>query len=460
MRRFFLSRILWFFPTLIFIIAAAFLISKLVPGDPILFYNERSASEPIESWQKYMQYQQSAHVLGLDQPQFYFSLRPYHVDKSFFSSPVSVQRLAHQLLMDGFQWQDIQEPLAVIHNLINDHRGSMAFRSRLAELLLTKNASNLATEIRSLIGDSSATTLPDSFETIAEALIVPNSNHVPGKFIPKLYWHGLDNQLHKWFMSAFTADFGTSRQDGQSVTRKLIHAVRWTLSINLTSIVIAYLLALPLGVYSGWYENSTLDKVTNFTLALLYATPVFWFATILIVFFSTSEYGNWTNIFPAAGIWQSNMGDSFIEILLSNIGQLAIPIITLSTAMLAYITRQVRSSIIEEKNKAYVTYAKLKGISTHRIIWRHVFRNASFPLITMLASVLPASVAGALVVEIICNIPGMGRLLYDAIFNQDWPVVLGATFLFGLLTMSGLLISDLLYRAADPRLRETSMSRT
>jgi peptide/nickel transport system permease protein len=220
----------------------------------------------------------------------------------------------------------------------------------------------------------------------------------------------------------------------------------------LSAILLAYLFATLIGTYAGWWGGS-FDKISSFILYLIYSIPVFWLTTILVVFFTTPEYGSWTNVFPTAGIWDATSLDSFGTIIRKNGGQFIIPILVLSTTLMAYLARIVRNSIIEEKSKTYVTHARTKGLSEKSILWRHIFRNASFPLITLFASAFPAALAGSLVIEIICNIPGTGRLLYDSIIDQDWPVVLGVVMISSLLTILGLLVSDILYRWADPRVK-------
>jgi peptide/nickel transport system permease protein len=139
--------------------------------------------------------------------------------------------------------------------------------------------------------------------------------------------------------------------------------------------------------------------------------------------------------------------------LAQNAGQFVIPILCLTLSITAYVSRQVESSVNEENPKRYILQTKAKGLGDHSIIWKHLFRNSSFPLITLISGILPASISGSLVLEVICNIPGMGRLLVDAIFGQDWSVVILVVFISSFLTIIGLLLSDILYRIADPRLQ-------
>jgi peptide/nickel transport system permease protein len=289
-----------------------------------------------------------------------------------------------------------------------------------------------------------------SLRETLEALIESDQRNLSP--IPDFIWHGLNNQFHHWIVNSFSLKFGLSVVDGQPASRKIWLALRWTLIINILSIAIGYLLAILTGVYAGWWGGA-FDRMMSLILYFIYSIPVFWLTTILVVFFTTTEYGSWTNIFPAAGIIRAEASDPFLKVISRNAGQLIIPVLVLGTSLMAYIARIVRNSVAEERYKSYVTHARTKGLTEHYILWKHVFRNASFPLITLLASVLPASLAGSLVVEVICNLPGSGRLLYDAVIDHDWPVVNGVIMISALLTILGLLISDILYRVADPRIK-------
>ena len=449
MSRLIFSRIAWFLPTLLAIIGVTFLITKLSPVDPVSFYLDPDAPTLASPVEQLVIYDQTASQLGLNQPVFYFSILPYSTDQSFYALTLSYQRLAHQLLMQGMDWSVVKVLLAKLEILINnddEHARKIAYPISQTDVDGLVKASE---DIKRDAGNTHQVAVEEIHGHLSDL-----DGQIIG-FLPYFLWNGKENQFHRWWTGALTFDFGYARQDGQLVSSKLMYAIRWTLCINLTSLLIAYVFSIPLGLYSGWYAGSVFDRLVSTLLSIFYAVPIFWMATLLVVFFSTDEYGNWTNIFPSAGIWTIGQSESFADLLRQNAGQFVIPILTLATSISAYITRQVRSAVLDEKYLEYVHFARAKGLSEHRILWRHVFRNASFPLITMLASLLPASIAGSLVLEIICNIPGVGRLLYEGIFNQDWPVVLGVVSITAVLTILGLLLSDIIYRLVDPRIRTT-----
>ncbi len=435
-------RLISFVPTLILVMAGTFVLSKLTPGDPITSALETEAPLEMDAAERLAAYNNVGHQLGLDLPLFYFSALPYRQPEDYYTWPILFQRMAEKLLALGA----LPDSVSAMMSSLQVHPSPVSNNMHLPRM-----ESLLLSEVDTFLGTLDLNAV-SRFRTGR-----PQTSVFLTDFWPHWHWHGTKNQFHRWVKGAFTLQFGTSMQDQQPVNIKIKKAIRWTLCINLTALVLAYLIAIPLGVYSGWAPNSRLDQYSQFLLTIFFAIPVFWLATLLVVFFSTAEYGSWTNLFPAAGIWDSRPDDTFLQMLMRNAGQFMIPIIALTTSMLAYITRQIRSNIAEQYHTPYILQARAKGLSEHTIMWKHAFKNASFPLITMLANLLPASIAGALVVEIICNVPGIGRLMFDAIYAQDWPVVMAAVTISAWLTMIGLLLADLGYRLVDPRIKRSGI---
>lgn len=447
MWQYLLRRVLLIIPTVFLVLSVIFTLIRFLPGDPVLatLQNKFSAGSIGQQSYDVELYNQVAKNLNLDKPQFYFSIIPSNIPASIFDLEFLQRKYALQLI-EKFGNPDLVLKLInkfeeVIKNPQNKPPAVVDQISR-----YSTDLDYLKTLINSFTAPVIAP-LEEIEQQISVMLSVKNRNLSAW---PNLIWHGRDNQYHDWIVSAFTLQLGSSIVDGRPVTEKIYRAFIWTFSINIFSITIGYGLAILIGVYAGW-QSQFLDKFVSLVLYLIYSIPVFWLTTILVVFFSTSEYGNWTNIFAAVGVL--NDSETFIQIITENLKFLAIPIVVLSTNLLAYIARIVRNSVVEEKNKTYVQHARTKGLSENYILWHHVFRNASFPLITLLASVFPAALAGSLVVEIICNIPGAGRELYNSIDNQDWAVVNGVVMMYTFLTILGLLVSDILYRWLDPRVK-------
>ena len=268
-------------------------------------------------------------------------------------------------------------------------------------------------------------------------------------YLLAIHWHGFNNRYHRWLIGILKGDFGKSLKDGRPVSTKIREAVNWTLTLNITAILLAYLLSVPIGVYSAVHQGSKADRVISMILFGLDSMPNFWMASLLIIFFTTPDYG--MDFFRVLGPLSLPSDAGFWERLLSALAEIILPVFCLTYGALAYISRQVRASTITALQQDYIRTARAKGLPTRQVVWKHAFRNALFPLITMFASVFPAALAGSVVIEHIFNIPGMGQLMIKSIQGDDWPVIYTILMLASLLTMIGILIADLLYAIADPR---------
>jgi peptide/nickel transport system permease protein len=270
------------------------------------------------------------------------------------------------------------------------------------------------------------------------------------RYLPALHYYGLDNQYHHWLMRLLRFDFGLSIRTQEAVSGRIAAALGWTLRINGIAILCAFLLAIPIGVYSAVYAGSRLERLSNLLLFLLYALPSFWVATLVGKFLTTPEYLDW---FAPYGVGQVPDGASWWAALRIRTHHLFLPVFCLTYGSLAFIARQVRRSMLDILDSDYVRTARAKGLSRGRVIWRHAFRNGLFPLITLFGNVLPAAVTGAVIIEYIFSIPGVGWLTLQSIGEQDWPVVYALLLLLAVATILGILLADLLYAWADPRVR-------
>lgn len=269
--------------------------------------------------------------------------------------------------------------------------------------------------------------------------------------LPALHWHGFDNQYHHWISKLLRGELGVSLNDRRPVGAKISRALRWTALLNGLAILLVYLISIPTGLYMAGYRGGRFDRITTVGLFLLFGIPSFWVATLLTNFFTTPAFG--MDFFPSMGFGEIPEGASVWAIIRIRAAHLFLPVLCLAYPSWAYVSRHLRRSAVHEMDQAYVKTARLKGLSRSAILWRHVLRNASFPIITLLASIFPAMLAGSVLIERIFNLPGMGQLLYDAALTRDWPVVIIVVLLSGLLTAVGLVLADLAYAFADPRVR-------
>ena len=253
-------------------------------------------------------------------------------------------------------------------------------------------------------------------------------------------------------------DFGRSYIDNKKVSEKIATALYWTMIINIISIFIAYMISIPLGIKSAiWKQKgkTTLDNINTTILFVLYSLPNFWIGTLLLVFFTTSEYASWMDLFPSSGAQDftlaNNPNVSTFTKVMDILHHLCLPIFCISYVSIAYLSRQMRGSMSAVIKQDYIRTARAKGLKERKVIWKHAFRNSLFPIITLFSSVFPRSLSGSIAIEMIYTIPGMGYLLLLSIISRDWPVVFAIVMLVAIMTMIGNLIADILYAAVDPR---------
>jgi len=258
-----------------------------------------------------------------------------------------------------------------------------------------------------------------------------------------------DTQFGKYWGNLLQVppDLGLSFQKKEPVLDIIIHKLKYSLSLAVPSFVLAWLLAVFLGVTSAAKHNSLLDQGIGVGLFMLYSIPSFLMATILqsgvavdLGWFPTSK-------FESTGSEAFNTWRHFLDVL----EHLALPLFCYTYGGLAYISRQARSGMLEVLKSDFVRTARAKGLKESTVLWKHAVRNGMMPLITLLGTALPVLLAGSVVIEYIFQIPGFGQLMINSIFNKDYNVVMGVSLISAMLTLVGLLIADILYAAVDPR---------
>lgn len=275
------------------------------------------------------------------------------------------------------------------------------------------------------------------------------------------YREKLTEEMPKYVSKGFLrGDFGISYADGKPVSLKLKSALFWTLIMNLIAIFISYLLSIPLGIQSALWKlrgEVKRDNLVTGLLFVLYSMPAFWIGTLLLVFFTTPEYGEWLDWFPSGGAQSTAIEQdpdaTFFVKLKDSAHHLVLPIFCLTYGSLAYLSRQMRTAMLGVVKQDYIRTARAKGLPAYLIIWKHAFRNALFPIITLFSTVFPRALSGAITIELIYSIPGMGLLVLNSIYARDWPVVFAVVMLSAILAMIGNLVADMLYAITDPRVR-------
>ncbi|MEM9931245.1 MAG: ABC transporter permease, partial [Bacteroidota bacterium] len=272
--------------------------------------------------------------------------------------------------------------------------------------------------------------------------------------LPAFRWNGFDNQYQRWIGQLLRGDLGSSLIDKRPVGPKVWAAAKVTALINGLAIFLVFLLSIPIGLMAAGYQGGWFDRLSTFGLFLLFGIPSFWLAMLMANYLTTPAFG--MDFFPSMGLGNIPDGTSWWTAFRIRSSHLFLPVVCIAYPSLAYVSRHLRQSALKQLDQAYIKTARLKGLSQRSILWGHVFQNASFPIITLLGGIFPALLAGSVLIERIFNLPGMGQLLYNAALERDWPVVITLVLLNGVLTAIGLMMADLGYALADPRVRFSS----
>lgn len=238
-------------------------------------------------------------------------------------------------------------------------------------------------------------------------------------------------------------------QQEKSIWPDLIDAILVTLKINLIVFLLIYLFAVPIGIYSASFPHTVLDRITTVLLFVLYSLPSFWVAEMLRIWLTDKTQMIWFPIMDlrSAGYDQMTAWEQFKDY----VHHITLPVACLTYAGLAYISRQMRAGMLEVIRQDYIRTARAKGCSKARVILVHALRNGLFPIITLFASLLPFLIGGSVIIETIFNIPGMGRFAFEGVLRREYDVVMTTLTLSAMMTLLGILVSDIAYVLVNPR---------
>jgi peptide/nickel transport system permease protein len=290
------------------------------------------------------------------------------------------------------------------------------------------------------------------------------AEHLLDRSLVRQYLHflgpfDLSRSGHEWFGGSgrdpwhglLALDFGReiARADvavGSEIARRALV----TIPLGLAAILLTYLIAIPLGAWSAARAGTKREHAVTLLLFLLHAVPVFWLALILVLVFGATGLG-WL---PVIGLHDKDAAQlgGFARVL-DTLRHALLPVLALSLGSLAYLSRQVRAGVVASLREDFVRTARAKGVAENDVLVRHALRNALLPVITLIGAVFPALVAGSIVVETIFDIEGLGRYAFEGVLARDTNIVLATTVVSAVFTMVGILVADLCYAAADPRIR-------
>ncbi|HYM62569.1 MAG TPA: ABC transporter permease [Thermoanaerobaculia bacterium] len=252
-----------------------------------------------------------------------------------------------------------------------------------------------------------------------------------------------------WLRGVVTLDFGRSIVDHRDVAERILEKLPNTFQLNVIALLVAAIAGVPLGLWSATRSGRSAERGSAVFFFLLYSLPSFWVALLLVRLFSV----RW-QVLPLIGM----VSDDYAEMsagaqILDRVRHLLLPVVTLSYAQVAVLARFSKSAFVEVISQDFITTARAKGAGSAVVLWRHAFRNALMPLITLLGLTIPYLISGSVIVEQIFQWDGVGRLYFDSIMLRDYPTVLALSVATAVVTLFASVLADLLYAIADPRVR-------
>ena len=278
---------------------------------------------------------------------------------------------------------------------------------------------------------------PETDPNTIEALRVKAGFYDP---LPVQYWN--------WISKAFRGDFGQSYTYKYEVTKLIGERIGNTVWLSLLTLILTYLIALPLGMIAGRYQNSWADKVIVVYTFITYSIPVFVFALVLLWLF-----GYTLGWFPTRGSVDSDVVGGTLGYYVNKFHHMILPAFTMAILSTTGTIQYLRTGVIDAKSQDYVRTARAKGVPENVVFNRHIFRNSILPIAAFLGYEFTGLIGGSVFIENIFSYPGMGNLFVTSITGRDYSVILALLLLFGTATLLGTLLSDIIMSIVDPRVR-------
>jgi len=504
MLKYTIKRLLVFIPMMIAISLIAFIISINAPGDPVDRLTKAAGNEggAEESAAAKEDKENKRKQLGLDLPIFYFSIGDisssdtlYKVQdrdhrenlqvlthqygnwtavSDYYHALLHFERLLKTINIDQIHEKDSTIDKVKSHDLLINLKNNTIGLLTLSKVSLVESKFN---NINNIINNNDIfIPLIEDFKELQEIRDQLERKQTRWKtYIPSIKWFGINSQYHWWLFGdlfhskksdndrkgIIRGDFGISYLDSQPIKDKIWEKVGISFTLSLLSIILAYLISIPIGIYSAYKKDSLVDRGMSLILFILYSLPTFFVGTVLLLLFANPDFLVW---FPESGIkdpviwsshpeWSNSFWDIFNwERLKHQAPYLVLPLFTYTYGSFAFLSRIMRVGMIDIVSQDYIRTARAKGLSEKKVILKHALRNSLLPIITVFAAIFPASVGGSIIIEVIFSIPGMGTEVFNAILNYDYPMIIAFFTLIGFLTMVGYLVADLLYALVDPRI--------
>lgn len=475
------KRLLVFIPTLVAISLLAFVISVNSPADPVEQLTRAASSDgniDSESSAEQKIKNEVRQKLGLDLPVFYIGFTHLNMPDSLYKIPDKATQNNLRKLINIYgapkevmeYYNEIEKGIQIVKSLPDEVRKKEAVLQINFALLQLKEESNPPTidlAFNNIKENMKAT--EGEIDALYSSIVnhykaIQNTGDAWKNWIPKVQFNGFNNQYHLWLFGdvgmdqkrnrkgVVRGDFGDSFTDNQPITDKILDKFMYSFVLVIASIFIAYLISIPLGIYSAYYKDSIGDRTTTIAVFMLYSLPSYFVGTLLLYWFANPDNLVW---FPSGGVKNPatfNDDWGWFQKLSHQAPYFVLPLISYSYSSFAFISRMMRVGMINELNQDYVRTARSKGLSEKKVVFKHVLRNALMPIVTMIANIFPAALGGSVILETIFSIPGLGLEIYNAVVSTDIPMIVAVFSLTGLLTVIGYLVSDILYAIVDPRI--------
>jgi peptide/nickel transport system permease protein len=466
------KRLVLFVISLSGIIIIGFYLTRAIPGDPVKrMLGVANPSEAGKNKISSHQYDELYYKLGYHLPVFYFTWSSLAVPDSFYHLPQHAGR----------------EQLISLSAITGNPSGVYSFRKSLEHFsddinFSKENNSEEFYKLKLLIGrlksdhnldsisillsanhwlidkqDTITVTKYRNLEDTVKQLV--NRTQTWKRWIPVIGINS-DNQFHRWLFGGMTeqnggvihGDLGNSTVTNKKVSEIIFKPFKLTLLISLLALVISLIIAIPIAVWLTVHRQTTISIVIPEVLLFIYSIPGFFTATLLLLLFANPSM---LNIFPTGGIAPIGgypSGSGYFYQLWHSIPFFILPLIAYTLGSIVFFIRLLQTSLTVQLATDYFRTALAKGVSEKKIIATHALRNSLIPLLTIGSSAIPAMISGAVILENIFSIPGMGTVLVSAVMNQDYPVLNGFFLLVGLVTILVFTITDFLYSRIDPRI--------
>ena len=283
-----------------------------------------------------------------------------------------------------------------------------------------------------------------------ENMIAGNQNIIKEVEVRMREAYGLDKSIVEgyisWFCGAIRGDFGISFVYQKPVTEIILENMAPTVFLAGIAFIIQFLIAIPFGILSAHYQYSVLDYIIVTLAIFSISLPSFFIAAVLKRIFSI-ELG----ILPISGMITARANYVGIEYFLDLAKHFVLPIVVLVITGVGSRLKYVRMNMLEVLNMDYVCMARAKGLPEHIVLWKHAFRNTLIPIVTMIGSMIPSLFSGAVVIEGLFGLKGLGQIALNAVYMGDIPYLMGFSMFIAYMTLLGTLVSDILYVVVDPR---------